>query len=363
MTSRRQFLVATGLASGAAVTGLALLPRDRPLLGRWLPSPAHPEGRLSAGAYAELAAMAGVSPIGRGWLDRHPRQATEIEDWLVERLGLAAPADVDAAAFITAIRDAIGEDFRNQRHLDIDGWQVSETEAQVAALRFLLHGAREPEAEQPYTTGTIVAVDNWGPRGTEQGVGVNVQPDGHSGLWIRAPDAPSWLVVEIDGERAHTVIDGNVITSGLHGTLRDRVLATPGEYAIVLVDDIHRIRQHVGSFVVNPPLERALLADGSRSRAFCPVQDWGPQAITAGEPANPQPDGSDGLWIRTECAAARTQVRIDGRVLATTADAGSGVVTARLPLREIEHPREAEISLHDPDSGESLAVGTLVVSG
>jgi len=70
--------------------------------------------------------------------------------------------------------------------------------------------------------------------------------------------------------------------------------------------------------------------------------------------------GSSALWVKVDCTAALgTVVLLDGDVL--PAHVHPDLVTARIPhyaaLTTGEHP----IALHDPASGETLHVGSLIV--
>lgn len=321
-------------------------------------------GLLDRQALAVIAELRGTTPVARAWLQRyaHLEPGREmLERRLLALLETDEPAHLAGAPFGERLAAAVERDFRGGRLCEVDGWLLGESECVAATLRLELYGESEPDGEAAWREGVLVEVIDWGPRETFRGVGVNVQPDGHSGLWFRIENAPSWLRIEIDGAIAPTYISETVITSGLYGEQRDHILETPGEYPIAIVDPMQRIRQPIGVFTVRPPPPFLIRADGTTS-VFCAVEAWGPDGNRTGRPANPQPDGHDGLWIRTACAPDHVQVLFDGDPLVTTNDRNSGVVTALLPASHYAVARVARIQLYDPDSGEVLDVGEFAVT-
>ncbi len=358
---RRTFLIATG--------SVALLAGGRILVERadWLRPSLERERkrlhlRLGDGAWSTLAGLECTDTIGQAWLSQSANRSVDaaaVENHLIERLGLGANLAIAAGPFAQVLSEAIRSDFRDRRLCDADRWIVSETECQVAALRLLVLGKDAEPEPISYTDGTIVEVEDWGPREAEQGAPFNVQRDGHSGLWIKARRAPDWVRFEIEGSRVPTVVSENVITTGLYGTLQDQVLSKAGTYPVFLVDEMAHVRQHFGDFIVTPRAERILRADGTRSSYFCPISDWGPREIVAGEPANPQPDGAEGIWIKTACAPANTRIVFDGTPLTTTVR--KGLVTARVPAAHITTARSIKVQLRESESGEVLEVGNFVI--
>ena len=363
---RRRTLLVTGATGITAIVASSLLPPGQPWLKPWLTAPFVHNGRLPAGVYAHIAGLSQVSFVGRTLLQQQDTTTgggdiEALEDWLIRRLGVDDPGQIDASAFLAAVQSAIAEDFANGRMIAADGWLVSETEAHVAAWRYRLHGAREPSGPAPLRSGVIAEVTAWGPQSTEQGVPVNVQSDGHSGLWFQASGVPSWVKLEIDGTIAATQVFENLVTSGLYGEIQKRILATPGRYPLAFVDEMSRVRQVIGHFEVVPTPERLIHPDGTRSRAFCAVIDWGPGELSLSRPDNIQANGDIGLWFKTECAAPQTRVLIDDQVLVSTVDLGQGVVTALLPPSRLTAGSTVTVSFHDPESGERHRIGTLVI--
>lgn len=318
-----------------------------------------------------LLDLDGTWPIGRAFVEgESPNPTAEaLSERLRERLGKALKGD--RTQLESALGEAIRADFAAGRTCEADAWLLSQTECELAGLRWQLLGetpATTPVAALPPsepaesvgkesedTANAIVEVSNWGPQSTEQGAKFNEQPDGHSGLWFVAQDVPAWVKVRIDGVEAPTTISEKGFTSGLFGETQERILANPGLYLIELYDPMRDIAQPIGEFEVRPLAERVLLADGTRSTVFCPVENWGPEETTVGVAANVQPDGSQGMWFILPCAPNRVQVLFgDDRLPARRTDRG---VTVRVPLALLESPRTVAVKLRDADSGEELVVG------
>ncbi len=357
---RRQFIV-RGVGGLSLLALGAALPGCRPQSSGVVVEPI--EGLLDNPALAVIQQLRGTTPIARAWVERHAAgmpDRGQLERRLLAILETDEPVHANAPHFGERLAAAVSRDFQAGRLCEIEGWLLSETECVAAATRLTVFGDNEPAEEAPWREGHLADVANWGPQATTQGVGVNVQPDGHSGLWFQIDHAAPWLRIEIDGVALPTNIAEHVVTSGLYGEQRDHILATPGEYAIALIDPMQRIRQPIGVFTVSAPPPYLTLADGSTS-VFCAVEAWGPDGNHAGRPANPQPDDHDGLWFRTACAPDEVQVLYDGDPLATTNDRGNGLVTALIPGSHYAVAREARIQLHDPVSGEVLDVGVFAV--
>ena len=93
------------------------------------------------------------------------------------------------------------------------------------------------------------------------------------------------------------------------------------------------------------------------------VRGWGPQATTAGEMFNPQPDGHAGIWIQADNAPASVQFWFAGRLRATAVF--PNVITSGLAgdlLEEVIHtPGEYPVALVDTSRGLTQSLGTFVV--
>lgn len=355
---RRQF-IAHGLGGITLLALTSTLPGCKP--GKPVVVVEPIEGLLDSSALAVIQRLRGATPVARAWLARHAHLALDREV-LERRLldHLSTNESTGTGHFSERLAASVSRDFQAERLCEIEGWLLSETECLAAATRLVTFGENEPPGEDDWREESLVEISNWGPQGTQQGVGVNVQPDGHSGLWFQIDNAPSWLKVEIDGVVAATTISESVVTSGLFGEQQERILSTPGEYPIALIDPMQRVRQPIGVFIVTAPPPYLVLEDGSLS-AFCAVEAWGPDGNQTARPANPQPDGNEGLWFRIACAPDDMEVLYDGHALATTNDRANGLVTALIPASHFAVAREARIQLHDPASGEVLDVGVFPV--
>lgn len=362
MMTRRDAIVA---ALAAGTTSVALLTPWGTLSTRLLTPKAKVEASGLGRAFDEvLAGLDGTHEVGRAFVESQSPSPTTRQ--LAERLGNRLGTSLrDKASVETSIGNTIKADFAAGRTCRIDGWQLSETECELAGLRWQLFGDASATASQAIAASTespgteasavIAEVTNWGPQSTEQGSKFNEQPDGHSGLWFVAENVPAWAKVRIDGVIASTTISEKGFTSGLFGDAQERILSTPGSYLIELYDPMRDVAQPIGELVVRPFAERALLADGSRSKVFCPVESWGPNETNAGVAENAQPDGSQGMWFIMPCAPRKVQLVFgDDRLPGTRTDRG---VTCRVPLALLATERSVSIKLRDPDSGEELEVG------
>lgn len=352
--SRRSFIIGGGTLLAAG--GLLSVP-----LWRASPPELLQPSRFGDGPLSVLAQLQGTDSLAKAFLATHVGSSVAgLEQQLIDRLSIADPQIIGAEDFEARLLAAVKDDFRQQHLCTLTDWILSETECQAATLRHLLFGPSSDDDGAQWSEGLIVEVKSWGPQETQQDLPVNVQGDGHSGLWFQAEDAPDRLQLQIGEDIVPTVVSESVITSGLYGELQDKVLGTPGKYAVVLLDSMRRIRQPLGHFVVLTRPDYTTLEDGSQSTAFCATEDWGPQEAHVGEVPNEQPDGSVGIWIRIGCATAATLILFDGVPLPTTVQ--PGLLTARLDPDYLAVAREAQLAVHDPGSGETLAVGVMSIS-
>ncbi|MCX7555791.1 hypothetical protein OS187_02980 [Xanthomonadaceae bacterium JHOS43] len=376
MITRRDVFVAV-LAAGA--TSVVLLTPWQEM-GSHLFAPRLASSGLGDGLDQALAALDGTHGIGRAYVESQTPALTA--EQLTRELGRRFGNPLkDLATAEATIAQTIKADFAAGRTCRVDGWLLSQTECELAGLRWHLHGdapairavaatpvaaAAVAPAATPEVTGEaetpvsqIVEVLNWGPRTTEQGTRFNEQPDGHSGLWFQADNVPSWVKVRIDGADAPTQVSERGFTSGLFGDTQERILSTPGNYRIELHDPMRDITQLIGEFEVRPMAERAVLPDGTHSRVFCPVVSWGPESTIAGVAANAQPDGSQGMYFTLPCAPRNVQLVFgEDRLPATRTERG---VTARVPLAHLAVPGKIALKLRDADSGEELPAGTFEI--
>lgn len=143
-------------------------------------------------------------------------------------------------------------DFAQGRTLDVDGWQLSETECQAAALAASLRGFTEPVEVKlpPPVVVNFVEVEQWGPKSTLQGEPFNEQSDGHSGIWVRAAGIPPATILVFAGRPQYTQVFAEHLTSGLRGKFMNTTISKPGKYTIELYDRNRRQIQRIGEFEV-----------------------------------------------------------------------------------------------------------------
>ena len=352
MSTRRRFIVAGAAATGAALGWTLTVPDWGPRI--------LDDGASGLGPQVDalLKSWRGSAQLGQAIVTFEGASQTRQKraDRLLARFAASGGVpDTEAA-----LRTLFAEDFARNDLCTIDGWILSRTECDWAALRFEIHGGSEPETETSDIAGQVAEVTNWGPRETEVGRKFNVQSDGHSGIWFAARGAPSWIKVRIDGVEMPTFVTENNVTSGLHGALQERIISTPGEYPIEFVDSMSRTTQLVGHLKVSPPHPRHVHQDGKVSLEFCQVAAFGPDRVRAGINPNPQPDGSFGIWVRTPCVPPSTRILLDGRALETTL--GTTAVTARAPMAAIASaPARLKLALRDMITGEPIEVGEIIV--
>jgi hypothetical protein len=363
MIRRRSFLVATVAAGGVAAWRYAYLPG---LSGLHLGAQHYLffDGGIGARMIHFLASSKALGPLGPAWLaslDYEP-DMTDLLQSLASRIDLES-ADLDAA-----IAQQVLQEFSSGSICVIGGWQLSLTECQLAGLQQLAIVSGLIDAAQvqrkvstngprTYASGEIAPLENWGPRYTLQGEKFNEQLDGHSGLWFKVQGAPAHVKVMIDGEIVKTSVSERTVSSGLFDEMQERILSTPGQYDIALVDPIRKIRQAVGKFEVRVnPLVRQPTGEPA---AFCPIEKWGPGTTTAGVAANEQPDGSMGIWVHTACLPDNAQLFFGEDPL--PAKRRPFGLTASIPLAFLGAPGSVALSLYNPQTNEKLLIGQLVI--
>jgi SAM-dependent methyltransferase len=95
-----------------------------------------------------------------------------------------------------------------------------------------------------------VNIKDWGPKQTGVGVGINVQPNGSSAIWILLENLELFgnVHVEFSGEQGGSAanVDGNLVTAEIPQAIINR----PGEHTVEIIDgSTKRIR--VGRFMVS----------------------------------------------------------------------------------------------------------------
>lgn len=315
-----------------------------------------PSSDNALAALRQLAArLEGIEFVG-------PVCATELGEseplaTLLRRLRSGSESTLEAALLA-----AIASDFEQGLRLDIAGWQLSRTECLLVAAAATEQGLSEPRrAEQgelrfePFTE-----IERWGPQETIEGRIFNPIGNGRGGFWIRvAEPVPGSTRLMFDGVLLATHFEPGVVTASLEPEHMDRVIGQPGMYPLLLVDTARNIAQRVGYLSVRPQPPAAILADGSRSEVFCQVERWGPDHAPRGQAFNEQADGSAAFWVRIGCAPEQSRLMLDGQALPTTVS--TGIVTARVPHYASLTAGSHELAIRDPQTGETLVIGTFEV--
>lgn len=174
-------------------------------------------------------------------------------------------------------------------------------------------------------------VTAWGPDHTAAGIPSNPQPDGSQGIWIKIPCYPADARILFNGKELDTFYEPGLITA----LLPRESIQKPGVFDLALRAGPDRVP--VGKMQIIP------VSGETPSNGFCPVTAWGPDRTVAGTPSNPQPDGSQGIWIKIPCYPADAHVLFDGKELDTFYE--PGLITALLPRESIRQPGEFDLSL------------------
>jgi hypothetical protein len=96
--------------------------------------------------------------------------------------------------------------------------------------------------------GELRVVTAWGPRSTRVLTPFNVQPNGHSALWVVGTGSPT-VKLELGGTLLPTVVAQNGVTASVSPELLRTVAARPGNLPVYLVGPESR-RQQVGVFQI-----------------------------------------------------------------------------------------------------------------
>ena len=287
---------------------------------------------------------------------KSPSGSGELQQSLADALEAKLSSLANNADITQRLEQLMRNDFAASNTMDIDGWQLSQTECQVSALAASLQGytvAVEAELTPPVEI-DFANVEAWGPDRTVQGEPFNEQPDGHSGIWVKAASLPpSTVLVFADKQQESNVYEEHM-TSGLRGKFMHSTINKPGVYSVDLYDrSKHRI-QRIGEFEV---VARTTPVPFYK----CRIADWGPKNSTAGVPFNEQPDGASAFWIRTNCTNHNAKIVVDGQGLRTKVRPADGLITAHMPGGHELSPGEHKVELHIGDDGNILEVGSITL--
>lgn len=347
---RRHFLYLT--AGGAAAVGVGAAG------GVWLFCPGRNEPLTARRQLHSLASsMQGVARAGRAWLEANPDM--EPGAALMEALGLQPDRLLTHRELVQQIEQRVTRDFEQERLFVHEGWQLSETEARLAALHVALLGPDASEANdaafESAPQGSLVEVERFTPQamqagGTLEGSGV---PEGVIWFGTAGIPAPRMRLV-IKGRQLTINTTERGFSSRLPQALIDELGSNPGEHELWLYDPVENRRQKLGALTVRGSAEKQ---DG-----FCAVDRWGPESTQAGETFNTQPDGASAFWIRVGCFPESTVVMFDGVEVPTTLRPGDGLITTHITDHSIyADPGEYPVELVDKATGARQPVGTFVV--
>lgn len=275
---------------------------------------------------------------------------------------LLASLHHDGDTLLDALGRAFAADFHSGNVVEIDGWMLSRSECLLLAGAAQLQGmesARRIESSA-YRTTEFIRIERWGPDSTIEGEIFGPIGNGRGGFWLRVDGQVNGsMQLQLDGVRLATHFEPGVITASLDPEHMQQVIAKPGLYELVLLDNSRRLRQPVGFLTVAERPPPAILANGSTSHVFCQVGQWGPTMALAGEAFNRQPDGAAGFWVHVGCAPSGTILELAGTALPTSVQ--PGLITARVKHFATLGRGRHELVLFDPESGERLTVGDLVI--
>lgn len=276
---------------------------------------------------------------------------------LLERLRAGGESTLEAALLARMARD-----FDGGERLDIDGWQLGRTECLLLAAAAREQGLSEPRRTEQgeLQFEEFARVERWGPEETVEGRVFNPQGNGRGGLWVRvAEPVPGTTRLMFDGELLATHFEAGVVTASLSSDHMEEVIAEAGMHEVLMVDTARNVAQKLGYLTVRPRPPAATLPDGSESTVFCEIERWGPERTNRGQAFNEQPNGEAAFWVRLGCAPENSRLLLDGEPLPTTVS--SGLVTARVPHYAELEAGDHELAIHDPESGETVAIGTFRV--
>ncbi|HRQ65126.1 MAG TPA: LTA synthase family protein [Xanthomonadaceae bacterium] len=207
----------------------------------------------------------------------------------------------------------------------------------------------------------IADVEAWGPRGAEQVRSVLHMGNAPAAIWMKLSlaDRHRPIRVRMGGLLIDSHWDDDVLVARMTDTQRTALLSRQGPLDVELVDPSTNERQHVGEFQVRKRAARIRLDDGRRAEAFCAVDGWGPTETPRDGSANPQPDGSLGLWFRASCWPPSPTVLFGDVELEATLD--DQLVTAIVPRLLLADAGPVAIGVRDRANGDRLGIGTLLV--
>ena len=315
------------------------------------------------------------------FIDFHHGEVARLKDAGCDTSIPAPPLTVcEKNSLLTLLRvQNAGYSIQTSTQLDCavdDGIRIHVPAGQDEAIRFFIsgedHASRftwKARASQENKPGLFIAA--FSPQGelldrifmhAHEAVALKAPPtiDGasqHLFVWRSESGPPAWLAKQ-------AVTSLAVAMDNLGGWHHLPLLATNEATQFVLPSKACTLWQDgvISSELLDQHLNAAV--EGATrldpDSTFCPVLQWGPLEVFAGERFNPQPDGSSAFWLKTDCAPPRAMLRFDGHLLETMRDVS--VLTAQLDADPyLRQEGEWPLELYDPDTRQHLPIGTLRV--
>lgn len=322
-------------------------------LGVWSLQPLH---SLSACVFDQLEdlarSMRGSTRVGQAFLEHNPD--LDLKTLLFSRLELQARGSIAQPDLIERLQTAVRQDFESGRIIATEsGWLLSETEVWLAALQVRLLDDKAPApAEIGFDFSRVadfLEVADFAPQRMKVGQPLQHPDLADNVMWFSAVEAPSHLIVYLQGERILPTVGSGGFSLLVSQRLLESLWAEPGRHAIWAYEPAAQMRQIVGYLRVVD--ERVDLA------GFCRVAGWGAQQTQAGQAFNVQPDGSSALWILIDCAPDDAVVMLGDQALPTSLWPAEGLITARvddlglyarpgdLPVRLVSASREGGVDV------------------
>lgn len=259
------------------------------------------------------------------------------------------------------IQKTIKAEFMAEKTADVNGWIVSEFERDMIIYATLLknkEGIKAMEESGSFESAKIdsfIKVNDWGPKSTCVGMSFNAQSDGHSSHWFSIDPYNGRLMIYIGGKAIPTTKGATVITTKVEGIVLNNLTDSASTLDVMVYDPGRNIKQKIGIFEVFVQPRPAVTVDGKTSSYFGEVLGWGPKSIPLSQFAGGE---KTPLWIKTSCAPASTEIRLESFILKTVV--GPNLVTGTFDIAASEITSgKAGLKLMDRNSGESVFVGEL----
>ncbi|HKO19200.1 MAG TPA: hypothetical protein VJU82_09975 [Acidobacteriaceae bacterium] len=154
----------------------------------------------------------------------------------------------------------------------------------LAAIERILKTRLSPER--------LPNIRSFGPQPVEQGVPFNVQPDGHSSMWMQAESPPPHQTRIVFGGRAlATSVQHDSLTAVVPSPLTKSAGLVPVWIEALQSDGVH-VSEPVFFDVRRPPRPE-------ETRTL-KIEAFGPEKVEAGQPFNLQSDGTSAIWMKLD---------------------------------------------------------------